>query len=226
MKFGIPGSLQHTLDIMAFTLFVLMVGRIGTLELAATNIVISINSLAFMPSMGASQGISVLVGQALGRNNPNQANSYVWSAAHLLLIYTISLDLLFIFAPDMMLAPFISSNTTLADQAIILELGRGLLHIVAAYLLFDAMYMMFSGALKGAGDTRFMMKAMILISLFCFMLPVFIGIQFLHIGLFSAWMLAFFYIFSLFVAFAWRYRLGAWKEMLVIETAPKNPQTD
>ncbi len=218
MKFGIPGSIQHTLDIMAFTLFILMIGRIGTLELAATNIVISINSLAFMPSMGASLGISVLVGQALGRNNPRQANSYVWSAAHLLLIYTICLDILFIFTPDMMLAPFISSKTSIADQAVITELCSGLLHIVAAYLLFDAMYMMFSGALKGAGDTHFMMKAMVLVSLICFMVPVYIGIQFLQIGLFSAWMLAFFYIFSLFVVFAWRYKLGAWKKMLVIET--------
>ena len=67
MRFGIPGSLQFTMDILAFTLFILLVGRIGRAELAATNIVLSINALAFMPSMGVSQGMSVLVGQALGK---------------------------------------------------------------------------------------------------------------------------------------------------------------
>ncbi len=40
MRFGVPGSLQFTIDILAFTLFILIIGRIGKLELAATNIVI------------------------------------------------------------------------------------------------------------------------------------------------------------------------------------------
>ena len=43
-----------------------LVTRIGKLELAVTNIVLSINSLAFMPLMGFSLGTSTLVGQALG----------------------------------------------------------------------------------------------------------------------------------------------------------------
>ena len=85
LKFGVPGSLQFTLDILSFTLFILLVGRIGTLELAATNIVISINSLAFMPSSGVSQGMSILVGQALGKAKPSLAVNYVYSGAILLL---------------------------------------------------------------------------------------------------------------------------------------------
>ena len=66
LRYGVPGSLQFTMDILAFTLFILLVGRISTLALAATNIVMSINALAFMPSMGVSQGTSVLVGRPWG----------------------------------------------------------------------------------------------------------------------------------------------------------------
>ncbi len=218
MRYGIPGALQFTLDIFAFTLFVLIVGRIGKLELAATNIVISINSLAFMPSMGVSQGISVLVGQALGRNKPQQAARYVWSGIHLLTAYIVCLDLLFIFAPDSVLGPFISAQQTSGDQEIILELGRKLLHIIAAYLLFDGLYMVFSGALRGAGDTRFMMKAIALISMSCFVLPVYIGVQFFQIDIITAWLWVVLFIVLLFCVSAWRYRVGLWKEMLVIET--------
>jgi len=217
MLFGIPGSLQFTLDILAFTLFVLIVGRIGTLELAATNIVISINSLAFMPSMGISQGVSVLVGQALGRKKPKQAVSFVWSATQLLAVYIICIDLLFIFAPEFVLAPFISEQQTIADQIVILDLCKRLLHIISAYLLFDGLYMVFSGALRGAGDTRFMMWAIALISLTCFVLPVFIGVQFFKMTIISAWLLVMLFIFLLFIISGWRYRSGTWKKMLVIE---------
>ncbi len=218
MRFGIPGSLQFTLDILAFTLFILIIGRIGKLELAATNIVISINSLAFMPSMGVSQGIGVLVGQALGRKDPKQANRYVWNAIHLLTVYIICIDLLFIFAPEFVLAPFISAEQSSADQEIVLELCKQLLYIISAYLLFDALYMVFSGALRGAGDTRFMMKAIGLISLFCFVLPVFIGVQFLKISAVAAWLWVILFIFLLFCISGWRYRSGIWKKMLVIES--------
>lgn len=217
MRFGIPGSLQFTLDILAFTLFILIVGRIGKLELAATNIVISINSLAFMPSMGVSQGITVLVGQALGRKAPKQAGRYVWSAIQLLIAYIICIDLLFIFAPDLVLAPFISGQHTGTDQSFVLELCRKLLHIVAAYLLFDALYMVFSGALRGAGDTRFMMKAIALISFLFFIFPVFIGVQYFNISMVMAWFWVVLFIVLLFCVSAWRYRSGFWKKMLVIE---------
>ena len=130
MRFGIPGSLQFTMDILAFTLFILLVGRIGRAELAATNIVLSINALAFMPSMGVSQGMSVLVGQALGQKQPALAASYVRSGCQLLIAYILLIDLTFLFAPDLVLAPFMASEQGAASQQLVLAYGKTLLKIV------------------------------------------------------------------------------------------------
>ena len=132
MQFGIPGALQFTLDILAFTFFILLVGRIGTVELAATNIVISINSLAFMPSSGVSQGMSILVGQALGKAKPALASEYVCSGSILLFVYILIIDLLFIFAPDMILSLFVIADHPTPEQPAIAEHTRTLLKIVAA----------------------------------------------------------------------------------------------
>ncbi len=217
MRFGIPGSLQFTMDILAFTLFILLVGRIGTAELAATNIVLSINALAFMPSMGASQGMSVLVGQALGKKNPALASSYVVSGCQLLIGYILVIDLIFIFAPDFVLAPFMASDQGTASQQLVFGYGKTLLKIVAAYLFFDALYMVFSGALRGAGDTRFMMLAIGMVSPFCLVLPVYIGIEFFQISITTAWLWVLLFITVLFLLSALRYRHGIWKKMLVIE---------
>ena len=217
MRFGVPGSLQFSLDILGFTLFVLLVGRIGTAELAATNIVLSINSLAFMPSMGASQGMSVLVGQALGRGRADQATIYVRSGCKLLLGYIFIIDMLFIFAPDFVLAPFMSTVHDSATHLAVLSHCKMLLNIIAAYLFLDALYMIFSGALRGAGDTRFMMIAIGIASPLFMVLPVYLGIEYFEISIAGAWSWVLIFITSLFVISGLRYRSGVWKKMLVIE---------
>lgn len=217
MRFGIPGSLQFTMDILAFTLFILLVGRIGRAELAATNIVLSINALAFMPSMGVSQGMSVLVGQSLGKGKPGLAAYYVQSGCQLLLAYILLIDLIFIFAPDFVLAPFMATEQAAASQQLIFGYGKTLLKIVSAYLFFDGLYMVLSGALRGAGDTRFMMLAIGFAAPLSLILPVYIGIQYFQIGVVTAWMWVLVFVTALFLLSFLRYRRGAWKKMLVIE---------
>jgi len=217
IRFGVPGALQFSLDILAFTFFVFMVGRIGKTELAVSNIVISINSLAFMPAMGFSYGVSALVGQALGRKKPEEAKLAVWSAIHILLVYTLVIDLLFIFAPGLVLSVFISPNQAAADYTAVMETGITLLRIVAAYILMDALYMTFSGVLKGAGDTHFIMWSIGFVSLFVMILPVYIGIEVFQWGINYAWMCVLMFITSLFIVTSAHYRQGKWKDMLVVE---------
>jgi MATE family multidrug resistance protein len=217
MRFGIPGSLQFTLDILAFTVFILLVGRIGKMELAATNIVISINALAFMPSMGVSQGVSALVGQALGKGSPGNARSVAWSSLHLLLIYIFCVDMLFVLYPERLLMLFIPGGHSEAEYGEILRLGIPLLRIVSVYLVFDAMYMVFSGVLKGAGDTRFIMWCIAFASFFCMIAPIYLGITYLNFTITQAWYCVLIFIAALFLIVVLRYRQGKWQKMLVIE---------
>lgn len=218
MKYGIPGSVQFCLDILAFTFFIFIVGRIGALELTVTSIVFSIGSLAFMPAMGFSLGVSTLVGRALGRGRPDVAQNATISAIHLLLFYTLMVDLLFILAPGKVLSLFMLHSSYGSTQTMaILELGRKLMQIVAVYIFMDALYMSFVGVLKGAGDTRFVMWS-IGVAGFCFMvMPLYIGITFFHMGVVYAWMCVLVFITSLFMLSFYRYREGKWKKMLIVE---------
>ncbi len=216
MKYGIPGALQFSLDILAFTIFILMVGRIGKLELAVTNIVIAINSVAFMPAMGVSHGISSLVGQALGKKDPDLARHFTWSSAHLLLVYILVIDLFFIFTPQQLLALFIPPEIRGEEYLALQSMGVSLLRIVSIYLLFDALYMVFSGTLKGAGDTRFIMYSVGGATLLCMIMPLYIGIEYLHFSVLEAWLCVLGFILSLFTIVSLRYKKGKWKKMLVI----------
>jgi len=218
LKFGIPGSLQFCIDIFAFTFFAFMVGRIGRIELAVSNIVMSINSLVFMPTMGFSIGVSTLVGQAMGRgNNVTDAIIAAHQTLRILLVYIFFLDLIFIFTPGPLLDLFIAAGKGTAEYTAISEKGVILLRIVALYAFFDAFYMIYTGLLKGAGDTEFIMWSMGIVSFAVMIFPIYIGVTYFGKGLYFSWGCATAFILSLGILSIWRYRQGKWKTMRVIE---------
>ncbi|MDH3799324.1 MAG: MATE family efflux transporter [Desulfobacterales bacterium] len=220
MRYGIPSAIQFSLDIFAFTFFIFMVGRIGKIQLAATNMVFSINSLAFMPMMGFSLGTSTLVGQALGRNRVNDAVAVTKATIHIVLGYIFILLILFLFLPQPLLELFRPRHLAPENFAPIVSIGIILLRFVAAYIFFDALYMVCIGVLKGAGDTRFIMCSIGALSLAIMILPVYIGVEVFGAGLYYAWSCATAFVFFLFTVSFWRYRQGHWKNVRVIEHAP------
>ncbi|MGD9056611.1 MAG: MATE family efflux transporter [Desulfobacterales bacterium] len=217
MRYGIPSAIQFSLDIFAFTFFIFMVGRIGKLELAVTNIVLSINSLAFMPLMGFSLGTSTLVGQALGRNQLQEAIAAARATIHIVLVYIALLFILFLAFPGPLLELFRPQDTASDQFVAIREIGTMLLRFVSAYIFFDALYMVCIGVLKGAGDTRFIMWSIGILSLVVMILPLYIGVQIFGARLYYSWSCATGFVFSLFVTSYWRYRQGRWKYVRVIE---------
>jgi MATE family multidrug resistance protein len=217
MKFGIPGALQFSMDIFAFTFFIFMVGRIGKNELAVTNIVFTIENLSFMPLMGFALGTSTLVGQALGRNRPDEAVSATRATIHIVSAYTFLLVLAFVFVPRPLLDLFRPDSLSAESYVSIQSVGIVLLRFVAGYLFFDSLYMICTGVLKGAGDTRFIMWSIGLLSVIVMILPIYIGIAFLGAGLFYAWIWLTLYVFLLFAVSLARYFQGKWKQMRVIE---------
>ena len=223
MRYGIPSAIQFSLDIFAFTFFIFMVGRIGKLELAATNVVFSINSLAFMPLMGFSLGTSTLVGQALGRDRIQEAIAAARATIHIVLAYIALLFILFLVFPGPLLELFRPQDSSSDHFVAIRQIGTILLRFVSAYIFFDALYMVCIGVLKGAGDTRFIMWSIGILSLVVMILPLYIGVQIFGAGLYYAWSCATGFVFFLFVTSFWRYRQGRWIYVRVIEHANETP---
>lgn len=221
MRYGGPSGAQFFLEIFGFTFFIQMVGRLGDLELAVSNIVLSIESLSFMPMIGFHIGNATLVGQAIGRGSPEDGAYSTTSALHITLIYMILISALFLFAPEPLLNLFKAESHTTAQYAGIMDLGVILLRFVAVFCVFDSLNLVFSGAIKGAGDTRFIMWT---IAAMCFALmitPTYLAVEVFAGGIYSVWAIATFYVCALGVAFMLRYRQGKWKKMRVIEEKPE-----
>jgi len=217
LRYGVPSSLQFSLDVLAFVFFVLMVGRIGKVELAVTNIGIALDSVSFRPLTGFALGASTLVGQALGRNRPEEAVAAARATMCIAASYISVLVLLYLLLPQPLLNLFRPRDISPADFAVIRDSGVVVLRFVAAYLLLDGLYMISTAVLKGAGDTRFIMWSMGLISFFGMILPVYIGIEIFGMGLYYAWGCTVFFLCQLAALTFWRFSQGKWKSMRVIE---------
>ena len=222
LRYGFPSGVQFFLEMAGFTAFVLLVGRLGTASLAATNIAFNINTLAFMPMIGCGIAVSVLVGQYLGGNKPDRAQSVVYSGFHLTLVYMISIAAAYVLVPDIFVAPF-ALRADPGEFSEIYGYSIVLLRFVAVYSVFDTLNIIFCSAIKGAGDTRYVMLTTVILSVFAFIVPVYLAVVIFEFGLMVAWVFATAYIILLGFIFYCRFVGGKWKTMRVIERRVEIP---
>ncbi|MBC8374700.1 MAG: MATE family efflux transporter [FCB group bacterium] len=211
LKYGLPSGGHFFLEIMGFTAFILILGRIGQMELAATNIAININSLAFMPMFGLGIALSMMVGQNIGGGDPETAKYAANSAVQLGMVYMIFCTFLYVVIPHVFIAPFAASPETF-NMAIIL------LRFVAVYAVFDTLSILYSSAIKGAGDTHFVMRVTTALSIFVLIIPTFIAVEYFDSDLYWPWTFCALFIVAMGLTFLGRFYGGKWKSMSVIET--------
>lgn len=218
LRFGLPSGLQFFLDLLGFSIFLLLIGRLGIIELAASNIAFNINMLAFMPMMGLGIATSILVGQCLGADDPGKARFSAYSATHISFTYMISIAVCYVLFPQLFLLPFGARSDPATFQPIY-EYGIILLRFIALYSLFDTLNIVFSNALKGAGDTRFVMVVLVILSWALMVIPTFLIIVVLKWHWFIAWGFATTFVASCGIVFWLRFERGKWETMRVIETS-------
>jgi MATE family multidrug resistance protein len=224
MKFGIPSGVQFMLDILGFTLFVVFVGRIDAVSFAASSMVLQINTLSFMPMIGFGMATSVLVGRALGADKPQIAQKTTYSAAKLTFGYMIVIAVCYWLFPNVFMLPF-EAGASAEQMEAMKPIARTLLYFVSFYCIFDTGNIIFSAALKGAGDTRFVMWVSIVLNWLIMVIPSWAAITFLQgrARLYVAWFALTGYVCALAILFLLRFLTGKWKTMRVIEKVPILP---
>ena len=225
IRYGCPNGVHFTLDVAGFTLFIACVGRLGTIELAATNLAFQFNHLAFFPMIGVGIGVTIITGQALGKDKPKEAVRAAWSAGMIALAYMILMSIGFLVLPEVLMYPFeVKANPE--EFSLIKPLVFVLLRFVALYCLLDAGNIVFSGVLKGAGDTRFVMFCSLALCWGIMVIPTYFITTYEFgpgRGLYLSWLALTGFVCMLAVIFYLRFACGKWKSMRVIEQAPPLP---
>jgi MATE family multidrug resistance protein len=129
----------------------------------------------------------------------------------------LAISLLYVFTPGVFLDGFFANGSSLsAEQLAVRAMAATLLQFVAAYNLLDATQMIYVGALKGAGDTRFLLRVSLVLGA---LLAGFswLCVQVWQSNVFGCWTLIVFWCLLAAATYFLRFRQGRWRQMRVIE---------
>lgn len=216
MRYGLPGGVSFSLDMFAIVFFLFMVGRLGEAPLAASNIAFNLNTVYFLPMIGMHIAVNTLVGQAVGAGRTDLAHQAVVSALHMVWSYCALCGVLVVVFAEPLAALHLAADLPPAEYAELMDLTVTLLAFVALYSLVEGVEIVYMGAVKGAGDTWWVMKALVVMSLFGMAAPVYVMVAVFGLGIVPVWGLLTAYIGGLALMAFLRYRGGAWKTMSVM----------
>src|SRR3990172_4133600 len=208
MRLAFPAMIRVFFIMAGLTTFLWIVGRIGNVELAASNILMTLSSFTFLAGYGFAVAAATMVSQNLGKGNAEIAESYGWEAVKLGLLCMGFLGALFILFPGIILEIF-------TDQKTIIETGRNVLILFGVIQFFDAVNLILSHALQGAGYTKWVMQVEGLVVWLLFLPATYIFSLVCGFGLYGAWVSMFIYSLTIGVTMLLKFKAGKWKEMEV-----------
>jgi putative MATE family efflux protein len=213
-KLSLPSGIATAFVMSGFGLFykivsVLDAARGGApVYLAATQNNVNILMLFFTACMAYGTATATLVGQSMGAKQIDLAERYGWEAIKVGIYFTLVLGAFVFLRPDLVLHVF-------CKDAAVIEVAQPILRICGALLPFVLSAIVFTQALFGAGNTKFVMWVEFMLHFFCLVpLAYLCGVK-MGWGVLGVWCGAFAYILLLCSIMGWKFAEGAWKEIRI-----------
>ncbi len=163
---GWPITVQSSADLLSFFLLSIFAGWLGTDALAAQQIVTQYFVLLCVPVFAIAQASTILIGQSYGAKAYEDINRYAYAALGFAMGFSILILLLFVLFPHTLIQLYTQRHP--ASQAIE-HLAAIVLILTGFRLLFDSMFEVNVGSLRGLYDTRY---PMIMTTLFVLVINV------------------------------------------------------
>jgi MATE family multidrug resistance protein len=159
-------GLTPAADLLGFAVFQMMQTRLGTAGGAATQIVVILTSLAYMPGFGIASAGTTLVGQSIGAQARDWALRVGNRVILLAALYMGGIGVLIALGGPWVLPFFVGAHDAEAQAAV--AIGMQLLWLAAAYQFFDGLNLGSSMCLRGAGDVRIPAALVLALSMLLF----------------------------------------------------------
>lgn len=180
--------------------------------------------IGFMPVVGISIAAQALVGKAMGRRRPDIAAQRTWLSLKIGLGYMALCALVFVIWRHQLINVFINGQTAPDERAALIAIGAKIMIAAAVFQLFDAVGIVMSGALRGAGDTFWPGALTIVLSWTCI---VGFGLLIIKLkpewGSVGPWIGASAYIILLGLSLLGRFLFGNWRERTLVDERPMEP---
>ncbi len=223
---GWPAGVTFLIDMLTWSIFTAkLIGHFGTAHLTAATAAVRYMTLSFMPTVGISIATTALVGRYIGQGRHDLARQRAYTGLKIAMVYMGGCALAFLLLREPMVRLFVNvtpqdvTNGITAES--IVAIGGRIMICAAVFQIFDAMAIVFNGALRGAGDTRWPMIVgaslcvVILVgggSAMVYLLP-----QLESLGPYIA---ATVYVILLGLVMARRFESGAWRKIDLLGKGP------
>lgn len=147
LRIGWPAATQIFFEIGVFAAVTALVAKLDAASVAAHQVALNCASFTYMVPLGISSAAAVRVGQALGRRDPAGAGRAGWTAITMGAAFMSCAAVVLVLAPRLIVRAF-------SPDPRVMEVGVKLLFVAAAFLLFDGLQTVATGALRGMGETR------------------------------------------------------------------------
>jgi MATE family multidrug resistance protein len=147
LRLGIPIGLTQMLEMGVFAAIGILMGLLGTREIAAHQIALNLASLTFMVPLGLGAAAAVRVGRAVGAGDRAAARERAGTALVCGVGFMICTAVAMIVAPR-------GIATLYTDQVVVASLAATLIPIAGVFQVFDGIQAVSAGVLRGLGDTR------------------------------------------------------------------------
>ncbi len=182
VRLSLPNGIQQLFFAAGFTVLFWIVGQVGTKQLAAATVLINVTLVAILPGLGLGLAAATLVGQALGRGDPDDAYRWGWDVAKFAVVILGLLGVPMWLVPDLMLSAFIHDPETM-------DLARWPIRLVGLTMAIEAVGLVLMHALLGAGDSKRVMLVAVSAQWIVFLPIAYLVGPALGFGLLGIWIL-------------------------------------
>lgn len=174
----------------------------------AAKLIIDLLSIGFVTCIAFGQATATLVSQSMGDDKYELAEQYGWDSVKIGMYFFGAIGLAVVLFPEFFL-------DMLSDDPMVIEAAVPGLRIMASLEMFVAMALILTQALFGAGDTKFVMYAELLLHGFCLVPLAYLFSVVIDFGYVGVWLSAAVYVVGLAAIMAWKFWDGSWKQIEV-----------
>ncbi len=181
LRLALPSIVESGIQQAGFITFAGMVSSLGAAAMAAHQIADRVEALSFMPAHGLATAVATIVGQALGARNTTMAKLAVRRTALFGAMIMLAVGALYVIFGTRMVAVFGARND-------VQDLAGIAVRLAALELPTMTLYLVYSSALRGAGDTRSPMIVSLIGAVFFRVSVVYLLVNVFKLGLAGVWL--------------------------------------
>ena len=208
LKLALPQGIQEAVIAVGWSVFYKIMGMIGLIELATTELLFTIMHASFMPALGVGQACATLVGKYMGEKKIHKSEASIRESIRISVYIMGTMGMSFILIPEYYLFLF-------TDDPEIIRMGVFGLRVIGAVQFLDAIGFTLWFALSGAGNTLFPAVVESCLTWGVIVLGSYVFGVVLNLGFKAPWLLFPVYMGLFAGIMVWKISKGDWKEIEV-----------